>query len=199
MQLPSPLFIALAGLVALFGAWTAMDLFRRVHANVGRARIAWMTAASMAMGLGLWAAPVLWLLGASFGGPGRLDGSVLAFTLALAMAGAGVGFAVMARRGRDLLYGALGGAAMGAGAILADFVSLAAVQDAVTVGYDLGAVVIAVLVAVLIAAGAVALGETGRSPGRPAPAAGPRSGPSPPSPCRRGWRRTARPSARSWR
>ena len=37
-----------------------------------------MTAASMALGLGLWATPVLWLLGVSFGGPGRLDGSLRA-------------------------------------------------------------------------------------------------------------------------
>ena len=32
MQLPPALFIVSAGVVALFGAWTAMDLFRRVHA-----------------------------------------------------------------------------------------------------------------------------------------------------------------------
>ena len=166
MQFPPLLFLALAGLVALFGGWTAMDLFRRVHANVGRARIAWMTAASMAMGLGLWSAPVLWLLGVSFGGPGRLDGAVLAFSLAMAMGGAGLGFAVMARRGRDLLYGALGGGAIGVGAALADFVSLASVQDAVTVGYDLGALVLALLLALLTAAAALALGETGRSSAR---------------------------------
>ena len=166
MQLPPALFIVFAGFVALFGAWTAMDLFRRVHANVGRARIAWMTAASMALGLGLWAPPALWLLGVSFGGPGRLDGAVLAFALALAMGGAGVGFTVMSRRGRDPLFGALGGAAVGVGAALADFVSLASVQDAVTIGYDLGAVLIALLIAVLSGAAALAFGETARSPGR---------------------------------
>jgi len=166
MQLPPPLFILMAALVTLLGGWTAMDLFRRVHANVGRARIAWMTAASMALGLGLWAAPCLWLLGVSFGGPGRLDVSVMAFSLALAMGGSGVGFSVMSRRGRDLIYGALGGACIGAGAALADFVSLAAVQDAVAVGYDLGALLIALAVAVLTGAAALALGETGPSHAR---------------------------------
>src|SRR5215469_9789272 len=105
----------MAGLVALFGAWTATDLFRRVHANVGRARTAWMTAAAMALGLGAWAVPVIWLLGLDFGGRGRLEGSVLAFALALTMGGAGLGFAVMARRGRDLLFAGLGGAAVGVG------------------------------------------------------------------------------------
>jgi PAS domain S-box-containing protein len=163
MQFPAPLFLILAGLVALFGGWTAMDLFRRVHANVGRARIAWMTAAAMAMGLGLWATPVLWLLGVSYGGPGRLDGSVLTFALALTLGGSGLGFAIMARRGRDLLFGALGGAAAGIGAILADVVCLAAVQDAVTVGYHLGDVVVALAIAVGAGAVALAIGETSRT------------------------------------
>jgi PAS domain S-box-containing protein len=163
MRLPPPLFIVMAGLVALFGAWTAIDLFRRVHANVGRARTAWMTAASMALGLGLWAVPAIWLLGLDFGGRGRLDGSVLAFALAMAMGGSGLGFVIMSRRGRDLLFAALGGAAVGAGAAIADYVSLAAVQDAVTVGYDLGALVVSLLIALLTAAASMALGETGRS------------------------------------
>jgi PAS domain S-box-containing protein len=166
MQFPPPLFIVFAGIAALFGGWTAMDLFRRVHANVGRARIAWMTGAAMAMGLGVWVTPVLWLLGVSYGGPGRLDGSVLSFALALAMGGSGLGFAIMARRGRDLLFGALGGAAIGAGAALADFVCLAAVQDAVTVGYNLGAVIEALLIALIGAAAALAVGETSRGNGR---------------------------------
>ncbi|MGZ5987145.1 MAG: PAS domain S-box protein, partial [Caulobacteraceae bacterium] len=163
MRLPPPVFIVMAGLVVLAGAWTATDLFRRVHANVGRARIAWMTAASMALGLGLWAVPAIWLLGLDFGGHGRLDGQVLTFALALAMGGAGLGFTIMARRGRDLLFGALGGAAMGAGAAVADYVCLAAVQDAVTVGYDLGALAASLLIALAVFAAAVALGEVGRS------------------------------------
>jgi len=163
IHLPPPVFIVMAGLVVLFASWTATDLFRRVHANVGRARIAWMTAASMALGLGLWAVPTIWLLGLDFGGRGRMDGSVLAFALALAMGAAGLGFSIMGRRGRDLALGALGGAAVGLGAAIADYVSLAAVQDAVTIGYDLGALVVSLLIALLFAAGAMALGESGPS------------------------------------
>jgi signal transduction histidine kinase/NO-binding membrane sensor protein with MHYT domain len=163
MPLPPPIYMAMAGVVALFGAWTATDLFRRVHANVGRARIAWLTAAALALGLGLWAAPVLWLLGLDFGGAGRLDGAVLAFALAVAAGGSGLGLSIMARRGRDLLFGVLGGAAAGLGAAIADFVAMAAVQDAVVIGYDIGAMAVALLIAMAASAGAMALGETGRS------------------------------------
>jgi PAS domain S-box-containing protein len=163
MQLPPALFLVVAALVALFGVWTALDQFRRVHANVGRARVAWMTGAAMALGLGLWVVPVLWLLGMTYGGPGRLDGSVLAFALALAMGGAGLCFSILTRRGRPLLFGALGGAAAGAGAVLADFVCLAAVLDAVAVGYNLGSALIAVLIALAAGAAGMALGGSGRT------------------------------------
>jgi PAS domain S-box-containing protein len=150
----------MAASVAAFGAWTGVDLFRRVHANVGRARIAWLTAASVALGAGLWATPVVWLLGLNFGGRGRMDGSVLAFALALAMGGSGVCFSLMGRRGRDPLFAALGGAAAGVGAAVADFVALTAVQDAVSAGYDLGAVLTGLMIAIAAVAGAQALGET---------------------------------------
>ena len=163
MQFPAPLFVLMAASVAAFGAWTGVDLFRRVHANVGRARIAWLTAASMALGAGLWAATVVWLLGLNYGGAGRMDGSVLALALALAMGGSCVCFTLMGRRGRDPLFAALGGAAAGTGAVLADLVALTAVQDAVSVGYDLGALLISLLVAIVAQAGAQALGETGRT------------------------------------
>ena len=163
MQFPALQFVLMAASAAAFGAWTGVDLFRRVHANVGRARIAWLTAASMALGAGLWAAPVVWLLGLNYGGGGRLDGSVLAFALALAMGGSGLCFTLMGRRGRDLLFAVLGGAAAGTGAALADFVALTGVQDAVSVGYDLGALLISLSVAILAVAGAQALGEIGRS------------------------------------
>src|ERR1700761_3700043 len=100
MQFPPPLFVALAGAVALFGTWTSLDLFRRVHANVGRARIAWLTAGSLSLGLGVWAIPTICLLGLDFGRSNRLDASVLLFALVLASVGAGAGFTLMARRGR---------------------------------------------------------------------------------------------------
>ena len=163
MHFPGPMFVLMAASAAGFGAWTALDLFRRVHANVGRARIAWLTAASMAMGAGLWAVSVIWLLGLNFGGGGRMDGSVLVFALALALGGSGLCFAVMGRRGRDPVIAALGGAAAGTGAALTDFVALTAVQDAVSIGYDLGALLIGLMIAILSASGAQVLGETGRS------------------------------------
>jgi PAS domain S-box-containing protein len=172
MQFPPPLFAILAVLVALFGSWAATDLFGRVHANVGRARIAWLTAASIALGLGAWALQTISLLGLNFGGTGQFDGAVLAFAMALVTGAAGLCFTVMARRGRSLTLSLLGGAIVGLGAALTDFVGVTALNNAVSVGYDFAPLLGAVAVAMAASAGAMALSEVGRwSLRRPAAAA----------------------------
>jgi NO-binding membrane sensor protein with MHYT domain len=43
-----PIFIALASLTAWLGAWTALDVFRRVRAHVGGWRLGWLAATAMA-------------------------------------------------------------------------------------------------------------------------------------------------------
>ena len=166
MQFPPPLFAILAVVVALFGSWAATDLFRRVHANVGRARIAWLTAASIALGLGAWALQTISLLGLNFGGTGQFDGAVLAFALTLVMGAAGLAFTLMARRGRDLSFALIGGAIVGFGAALTDFVGVTALQNAISVGYDFAPLLESVAVAMAASAGAMALSEVGRSPWR---------------------------------
>ncbi|MGH8175384.1 MAG: MHYT domain-containing protein, partial [Steroidobacter sp.] len=49
-----PIFIALSTIVACFGSWTALDLFRRVRAHTGVWRNSWLVAAAIAMGLSIW-------------------------------------------------------------------------------------------------------------------------------------------------
>ena len=78
------LYAVLAVAVALFGVWTATDLFRRVYANVGRARDAWLTAAALALALSMWAMHVIFMLGEEVGAADSFDGSVLLLALAVA-------------------------------------------------------------------------------------------------------------------
>jgi PAS domain S-box-containing protein len=160
MQFPSPLFALAAAAVALVGAWTAADLFRRVRANVGRARAAWLTAASLALALGLWAMQVIALLGLDFGGAERFDGTLLLFALAVAACGSGLAFSLMARKARDLAMALLGGAIVGAAAAMTDFIGVAALQNALSIGYDLTFGVGAPLVAIGLCAAGMALAET---------------------------------------
>ena len=62
--LHQPLYAVLCLVSALAGSWTALDLFGRIHANIGRARSAWLIAASLALGLSIWAADFEAVLGA---------------------------------------------------------------------------------------------------------------------------------------
>jgi PAS domain S-box-containing protein len=159
MQFPSPVFAALAAGVALLGAWTAADLFNRVQANVGRARIAWLTAAALALGLGVWSAPVVNLLGLSAARQ-QFDGTLLFFAFALAASGAGAAFGLLARRGRSLATALAGGAMVGVGAALSDFISVVAVNTQLSIGYELRFTVIAPVLAMVAGAAALAVSET---------------------------------------
>ena len=49
-----PYLVVLSVAIAIFGSYTALDLFRRVRATDGRARTGWLAAAATAMGLSIW-------------------------------------------------------------------------------------------------------------------------------------------------
>ena len=50
-------FGALSVVVAIFTAWTALDLLNQVKERHGSARLPWLLTASAAMGGGIWAIP----------------------------------------------------------------------------------------------------------------------------------------------
>jgi NO-binding membrane sensor protein with MHYT domain len=69
----------------MVGAWTALDLFRRVRANQGRQRLAWLAAAATAMGLSVWSMHFVAMLGFDPGGPVRYAPGLTALSLVLAI------------------------------------------------------------------------------------------------------------------
>ena len=68
-----PIFIALSSLTAWLGAWTALDVFRRVRAHVGGWRLAWLAATAVAMGLSIWSMHFIAMLGFNPGAEVRYD------------------------------------------------------------------------------------------------------------------------------
>jgi PAS domain S-box-containing protein len=166
MHIPNPLFTALAFAVALFGAWTATDLFRRVDANVGRARTAWLTAAAFAMGLAIWAMHLVALLGQDAGVPDSFDGAVLATSLAVGVGGCGAAFWLMARRSHDLTSGLTGGAMVGATVAVAQFVGMEGLNGLTAARHSLPWMTLAVAAAMAASAGGMVVSELGRAPAR---------------------------------
>ena len=158
-----PLFTALALAISLFGAWTATDLFRRVYANVGRARTAWLTAAASALGLAIWAMHLVALLGQDAGAPDSFDGAVLLMSLAVAVGGCGAAFWLMARRSRDLSFSLIGGTMIGVTIAVAQFVGMDGLNGLTAAGYRLPWMAVAVVAAVGASAAGLTVSELGRA------------------------------------
>jgi NO-binding membrane sensor protein with MHYT domain/nitrogen-specific signal transduction histidine kinase/ActR/RegA family two-component response regulator len=125
-----PIFIALSSLTAWLGAWTALDVFRRVRAHVGGWRLAWLAATAMAMGLSIWSMHFIAMLGFNPGAEVRYD--VERTVLSLLLAVATTAFAFFFARGGGSRREIMGGVVMGAGICTMHYVGMSAVITGVT-------------------------------------------------------------------
>lgn len=155
-----PIFIALASLTAWLGAWTALDVFRRVRAHVGGWRLAWLTATAMAMGLSIWSMHFIAMLGFDPGAEVRYDVGRTVLSLLLAIAT--TAFAFFFARGGGARREIMGGVVMGAGICTMHYVGMSAVITDVTLVTEPVYVVLSFVVAVTASTGAlfVARSET---------------------------------------
>ncbi len=120
-----PIFVALASLTAWLGAWTALDVFRRVRAHVGGWRLAWLTATAVAMGLSIWSMHFIAMLGFHPGAEVRYDVGRTVLSLLLAIAT--TAFAFFFARGGGTRREIMGGVVMGAGICTMHYVGMSAV------------------------------------------------------------------------
>ena len=158
-----PIFVGLSLLVAVFGSWTALDLFRRVRSHIGRARQAWLSMAAIAMGLSIWSMHFIAMLGFDPGGPATYDPALTILSLALAVVATWGAFFAAARERAGGALIAVAGAAMGAGICTMHYVGMAALQTPVPVSYDPGLVAASLLVAVTAATAALFAAQRERS------------------------------------
>ena len=142
------IFTVLSTVVAVFGSWTALDLFRRVRGHGGGERQVWLLIAAVAMGSSIWSMHFIAMLGFDPGSPVSFDLGLTALSLVLAVGGTGVAFFVAAQseggRGRLLLAGLT----MGLSICVMHYVGMAAVRTAVSLGYEPLTVVASLLIAV---------------------------------------------------
>ncbi len=154
-----PIFIALSALTAWLGAWTALDLFRRMQAHTGFYRRAWVAAAGIAMGLSIWSMHFIAMLGFDPGTEVRYEVRLTVLSLLLAIAATTFAF-VFARPTR--LRQLASGLVMATGICGMHYMGMAAVVTRATLTNEPVFVVLAFLVAVVASAGAlmVAMRET---------------------------------------
>jgi PAS domain S-box-containing protein len=148
-----PLFIALSSLTAWLGAWTALDVFRRVRAHVGVWRLAWLAATAVAMGLSIWSMHFIAMLGFNPGAEVRYDAGRTMLSLLLAIAT--TAFAFFFARGGGVRREIAGGVVMGAGICTMHYVGMSAVITSAVLTNDPVYVVLAFIVAVTASTGAL--------------------------------------------
>ncbi len=146
--------VALAALICLFAAYTALSVIRRARATSGRARLSWLATAGAAAGGGIWATHFVAMLSYQPGMPIGYDLGLTALSIVVAIAITALGFAVAIGQQRPTRYWLGGGlAGMGIGAM--HYTGMAAIRVPALVGYDPFLVVLSLIFG--IGLGALAL------------------------------------------
>lgn len=162
-----PLLVGLSAAVAVFTAYVALDLAGRQRVAAGTARWAWLVAAAVAMGGGIWSMHFIAMLAMVTPVPVAYDLHITLVSLALPILVTGGALALTAR---DTLAAGrliLGGLVMGGGIVLMHYVGMAAIaMDGVAVTYDPGLVALSALIAIAAATAALRLSGTVRTRGQ---------------------------------
>ncbi|MBP2292903.1 EAL domain-containing protein [Azospirillum rugosum] len=156
----NPWLVALAGMICLFAAWTALSLTDRARAAIGRGRPLWTAAGALATGGGIWATHFVAMLAFQPNVPIGYDLGVTALSVALAVGLTGVGLGVNLRGGTLPALG--GGGLLGAAIGAMHYTGMAAVRAPATLSYDPSFVAASLVIGGAGAAAALAL-TAGRS------------------------------------
>ncbi|KQT83795.1 hypothetical protein ASG48_10320 [Aurantimonas sp. Leaf443] len=150
-----PLFILLSLGVAVLGSWTALDLLRRVAGNFGRARLGWLAAASLVMGLSIWSMHFVAMLGFDPGSAVAYDPWLTALSLLLAIGSTAGAFFFASAETVSTPRVVAAGIVMGGGICLMHYTGMAALRTAVSLGYDGRLVAASFLLSVIASIGAL--------------------------------------------
>ncbi|MGU3422358.1 MHYT domain-containing protein [Methylobacterium sp. D54C] len=150
----NPLLVALSIAIAVFAAYTALDLAARVPGRAGP-RWAWVGGAAVAMGGGIWAMHFVGMLAFEIGLPAAYDLGLTLLSLVLAIGVTGAAFAWVVLQGTGARALAVAGPLMGLGVAGMHYVGMAAMHVPGNLAYAPAIVVLSVAIAVLAATAAL--------------------------------------------
>jgi len=151
----NPYLVTLSILVASFASYTALDLGGHVGAARGLARQAWLVAAAITMGGGIWSMHFIGMLAFVMPIPMSYDVGLTILSLVVAIVVTGGGFYVISRQGASPIRLVLSGIFMGLGIVAMHYTGMAAMQGHAELGYDW--LFVALSVAIAIGASTAAL------------------------------------------
>jgi NO-binding membrane sensor protein with MHYT domain len=144
----NPYLVALSVLVAAFASYTALDLGGRVAAGQGLARGAWLVAAAITMGGGIWSMHFVAML--AFTLPIQMSYEIGLTTLSLVVAifVTGGGFYVLSRQRASQLPLIFGGTFMGLGIAAMHYTGMAAMREHAELSYNPVFVALSLVIAI---------------------------------------------------
>jgi len=145
--------VVLAGLVCIFGCFTAINLFVRAREAVGQRRFALVSAAAGVFGAGVWTTHFIAELAFKPGLPIAYDTDLTALSLGTAILVAWFGMLATLRYQRPILGGCILGAAVGA----MHYIGMAAMRVPADIHWDIAYVIASLTVGIAVA-GAAAWG-----------------------------------------
>jgi PAS domain S-box-containing protein len=151
-----PYLISLSFVIAIFGAFTALNLASRIRTSSGRSRAAWLAAAATALGGGIWSMHFVAML--AFSMPGMLisyeiTATLLSLCLAIGFTGAGLAIIDWRRAAASRTLAA--GLLIGAGVVSMHYLGMAGMRMPATLTYDPRWVAVSVAIAMVAATLAV--------------------------------------------
>jgi len=145
---------ALSILVAIFTAWTALDLLRQAQERHGGARLPWLITASGAMGGGIWSMHFIAMLGFDPGSSVGYDLLITLASLGLAIAGTALAFFTASlNRGRKPLV--VSGIVMGMSIAGMHYLGMSAIKVNADFIYSIPLVTASVLIAIVASTAAL--------------------------------------------
>lgn len=151
----NPALVALSIAVAIFAAYTALDLGSRVRGATSARRWLWVAGASLAMGGGIWSMHFIGMLAFDMAMPVTYDVGLTILSLFIATGATGAAFAWVSRPGalhRDVF---VSGPLMGVGVAAMHYTGMAAMRMPGNLTYNAAIVWLSVLIAVTAATAAL--------------------------------------------
>jgi NO-binding membrane sensor protein with MHYT domain len=145
----NPYLVALSILIASFASYTALDLSGHVEAARGFARRAWLVAAAITMGGGIWSMHFVAMLAFIMPTPISYHIGLTTLSLLLAMFVTGVGFYVISLQSGSPLRLVLSGIFMGLGIAAMHYTGMAAMRGHAGLSYDPLFVALSLVVAIV--------------------------------------------------
>jgi NO-binding membrane sensor protein with MHYT domain len=143
-----PYLVALSILVAVFASYTALDLGGHVPAARGFVRRAWLVAAAITMGGGIWSMHFVGMLAFMMPIPMSYDAGLTILSLMVAIVVTGGSFYVIGRESASRSRLAFSGIFMGLGIVAMHYTGMAAMRGHAELSHDPLYVVLSLVVAI---------------------------------------------------